>query len=62
MLFGDAEDLDSKLAALVSIRQHLETTKAKAEVIDLRFRGRPTYVPPQPPAPAKPPVASQVRR
>jgi len=62
VLFGDAEDLDSKLAALASIQQHLDTTKARAEVIDLRFRGRPTYVLPPPPPPAKQPVASQVRR
>ena len=62
VLFGDAEDLDSKLASLASIQQHLETTKARAEVIDLRFRGRPTYVLPPPPAPDKQPVASQVRR
>ena len=62
MLFGDAEDLDSKLAALASIRQHLDSTKARAEVIDLRFQGRPTYVLPLTPAPAKQPVASQVSR
>lgn len=62
VLFGDAEDLDSKLAALASIQQHLDATKARAEVIDLRFRGRPTYVLPPPPPPAKQPVPTQVRR
>ena len=62
VLFGDAEDLESKLASLASIQQHLGTTKAKAEIIDLRFRGRPTYVLTPPPAPAKAPVVTTVRR
>ncbi len=44
ILFGDASDLDEKLAALSAIRAHLEATKARAETIDLRFKGRPVYV------------------
>ena len=42
-VFGDASDLDAKLASLVAIREHLEAANAQAETIDLRFRGRPTY-------------------
>jgi cell division septal protein FtsQ len=45
IVFGDAADLDSKLATLAAIRQHLEAIKAQAETIDLRFRDRPIYVP-----------------
>ena len=52
IIFGDAEDLDEKIAALAAIRQHLEATKARAETIDLRFKGRPVYVLASPP-PAK---------
>ncbi|MGE5618645.1 MAG: cell division protein FtsQ/DivIB [Sphingomonadaceae bacterium] len=44
IIFGDAVDLESKLATLAAIRDHLAASKAKAEVIDLRFRGRPVYV------------------
>ncbi|MGI5837170.1 MAG: cell division protein FtsQ/DivIB [Chloroflexota bacterium] len=43
IVFGDASDLESKLAALSAISTHLETTKARAETIDLRFKGRPVY-------------------
>ncbi len=51
ILFGDAADLDGKLASLAAIRDHLEATKTKADVIDLRFKGRPVYVlPPSAPA------------
>lgn len=52
VIFGDASDLDSKLAALAAIRQYLESTKSRAELIDLRFKDRPVYVL-APPAPAK---------
>ncbi len=50
ILFGDSADLDSKIAALVAIKEHLEASKSRAEVIDLRFKSRPTYViaPPTP--------------
>ena len=44
VLFGDAGDLDAKLSALATIEQHLDATKNRAESIDLRFKGRPTYV------------------
>jgi len=44
IVFGDASDLDSKLGTLAAIRKHLEAGKSKAEVIDLRFKGRPVYV------------------
>ncbi len=44
VVLGDADDLDAKLASLAAIRAHLEATKARAEIIDLRFRGRPVYV------------------
>lgn len=44
VLFGDASDLDGKLTALAAVREHLEASKYRAESIDLRFRGRPTYV------------------
>ena len=52
VVFGDASDLDSKLAALAAIRQFLESTKSQAQLIDLRFKDRPVYVL-APPAPAK---------
>lgn len=44
IVFGDAGDLDAKLATLAAIREHLDATKARAEIIDLRFKGRPIYV------------------
>lgn len=44
ILFGDGDDLDSKLVALATVRQHLDAIKTRAESIDLRFKGRPTYV------------------
>lgn len=44
IVFGDASELDAKLASLSAIRTHLETTKARAETIDLRFKGRPIYI------------------
>lgn len=44
IVLGDASDLEAKLAALSAIRAHLEATKARAETIDLRFKGRPVYV------------------
>ncbi len=44
VIFGDASDLDSKLATLVALRQRLEATKTRAEMIDLRFKDRPLYV------------------
>lgn len=44
IVFGDASALDSKLATLAAIREHLEATKARAEIIDLRFKDRPIYV------------------
>ncbi|HEX2987104.1 MAG TPA: hypothetical protein VHS06_02925, partial [Chloroflexota bacterium] len=51
ILFGDATDLDGKLSSLAAIREHLDSTKTKADVIDLRFKGRPVYVvPPSVPA------------
>ena len=53
VIFGDAADLDSKLATLVAVQEHLSASKARAEIIDLRFKGRPTYVLASP-APAKP--------
>ncbi len=53
VIFGDAGDLDSKLANLAALRKHLEATKIQAEAIDLRFKDRPLYVLP-PPANAKP--------
>lgn len=53
IVFGDASDLDNKLSALAAIREHLEATKSRAELIDLRYKGRPTYVL-APPAPVKP--------
>jgi cell division septal protein FtsQ len=43
IVFGDASDLDAKLASLVAVQEHLETANARAEIIDLRFKGRPTY-------------------
>ncbi len=52
VFFGDAEDLDAKLSALASITDHLASIKSRAESIDLRFRGHPTYVL-APAAPAK---------
>lgn len=52
VVFGDASDLDSKLAALAAITQFLESTKSQAQLIDLRFKDRPVYVL-APPAPAK---------
>ncbi len=58
VIFGDASDLDSKLATLVALRQQLEATKARVDVIDLRFKGRPLYVL-SPPANAKPAAARQ---
>jgi cell division protein FtsQ len=53
IIFGDASDLESKLASLAAIRDHLDATKMRAELIDLRFKGRPVYVL-VPTAPAKP--------
>lgn len=51
ILFGDAADLGGKLDSLAAIREHLDATKAKADMIDLRFKGRPVYVlPPSAPA------------
>lgn len=44
IVFGDASDLDSKLSALAAIQSHLQATKARAEMVDLRFKDRPTYV------------------
>ncbi|MCL4370609.1 MAG: FtsQ-type POTRA domain-containing protein [Chloroflexi bacterium] len=44
IILGDADDLEAKVAALVAIRTHLATSKARAEIIDLRFNGRPVYV------------------
>ena len=44
IIFGDASDLDAKIAALAAVRAHLEASKARAEKIDLRFKGRPVYV------------------
>ncbi|GEM_PF-1034281 len=44
VVFGDATDLDSKLGSLAAIREHLDTAKAKADIIDLRFKDRPVYV------------------
>ncbi len=49
MIFGDASDLDAKLANLAAIRDYLNRTKARAEVIDVRFKGRPLYVLAPPP-------------
>ncbi len=44
IILGDASDLDAKVAALAAIRTHLDASKARAEIIDLRFKGRPVYV------------------
>ncbi|MHB0867897.1 MAG: cell division protein FtsQ/DivIB [Chloroflexota bacterium] len=44
IIFGDAADLEPKLATLAAIRGHLDAAKARAEIIDLRFKGRPVYV------------------
>lgn len=44
IVFGDADDLDGKIRALSAIRRHLEEIKARAEIIDLRFKDRPVYV------------------
>jgi cell division protein FtsQ len=52
VIFGDASDLDSKLASLAAIREYLDTTKSRAELIDVRFENRPVYVL-APPAPVK---------
>jgi cell division protein FtsQ len=52
VVFGDSNDLDSKLAALAAIKEYLDSTKSRADLIDLRFKGRPVYVL-APPAPAK---------
>jgi cell division protein FtsQ len=54
VVFGDASDLDAKLASLLSIQDHLKSADARAEIIDLRFKGRPVYtVVPSPEAVAK---------
>ena len=53
IVFGDASDIEAKLAAYSAIRSHLNTTKARAETIDLRFKGHPVLVLASP-APAKP--------
>jgi len=44
IILGDARDLDTKIGALLAIRAHLESTKARAETIDLRFKDRPIYI------------------
>ena len=44
IIFGDADDLDAKLSALGAVVDHLQASKYRAESIDLRFRGRPTYI------------------
>ena len=49
VVFGDASDLELKLATLKGIQEHLGETKTQAESIDLRFGGRPTYVLAAPP-------------
>jgi cell division protein FtsQ len=43
VVFGDAGNLDAKLESLVAIQEHLKRTDIKAETIDVRFKGRPTY-------------------
>lgn len=53
VVFGDANNLDSKLSALAAIRQYLVSTKSQAQLIDLRFKDRPVYVL-APPVPVKP--------
>jgi cell division protein FtsQ len=44
IVFGDASDLDTKIAPLGAIRKHLDSSKAQAATIDLRFKDRPVYV------------------
>ena len=39
--FGNRENLDWKMTALVAIRRELERTGQRAELIDLRFKDRP---------------------
>ncbi len=52
VVFGDASDLDSKLASLAAITKFLESSKSQAQLIDLRFKDHPVYVL-APTAPAK---------
>lgn len=48
VVVGNADDLEWKLSALAAITGHLEASKARADLIDLRFRDRPVYAVPVP--------------
>lgn len=44
IVFGDAGDLEAKLASLAAVQEHLKSTQTRAKTIDLRFKGRPAYI------------------
>lgn len=42
-VFGSSKDLDWKVATLLAVRDHLAQAGARAELVDVRFSGRPYY-------------------